>query len=159
MGYRDDRLSDEERAEAALRRALARLEEPQALDPPPALVSRTNRRLPAMTPARAAQTARTAALVQVFVRVGVVTLALLVLVAGVLSVFAGDWLARLFGDGSNGFSRTLLTLQLLAKPLWHTIGVVGTLQTVAMVALTAVGVVVWWWLVRQRPGYAMERAP
>ena len=159
MGYRDDSMSAEERAEAALRRALAQLGEPAAAEPPPALVSRTARRLPALPPAQAARAARAAALLRLLARAGITLLVALVALAGALSIVGGEWLARLFGDGSAGLSRTLLTLQLLAKPLWRSVGAVSPAQLAVGVALAAGGAALWWWLARLAPRFALERGP
>jgi hypothetical protein len=159
MGYRDDSLSAEERAEAALRRALAQLGEPATLEPPPALVSRTARRLPALSPAQAARAAQAAALMRLLTRAGAALVVALVVLAGALSMLGGEWLARLFGDGSTGLSRTLLTVQLLAKPLWRTVGAVSPAQLAVGVALVAGGAALWWWLARLAPRFALERGP
>src|SRR5436309_1056944 len=88
----------------------------------PPMRCRTARRLPAAPPAVAAgQIARRAALrfAARLAIAGVVALIALLGVAGVLG--AGGRLARLFGDGGSGLSRGLLTIQLLAKPLWHSV--------------------------------------
>ena len=159
MGHRDDSLSAEERAEAALRRALAQLGEPTTPDPPPALVSRTARRLPALPPAQAARAAHAAALMRLLTRAGVAIIVAFVALAGALSMVRGEWMARLFGDGSTGLSRTLLTVQLLAKPLWRAVGAVPPAQLAVGVALVAGGAVLWWWLARLTPRFALERGP
>lgn len=157
MGYRDDNLGADERAEAALRRALAQLGEPQALEPPPALVAHTGRRLPALTPAQAARAARTAALARACVVTLLVALALLLVVGGLAALAGSDWMVRWFGDGRTGISRTLLTLQLLAKPLWRPLGAVGLGVALVGTTLLAGGGAAWWWMVRQSPRLALER--
>jgi len=54
MGHRDDDFLNDERADAALRRVLARLGEPVQVAPPPDLVTGTARLLPSEPPALAA---------------------------------------------------------------------------------------------------------
>jgi len=160
MGYRDDDFLSDERADARFREALGRL---QALDPaapPPDLVTRTARRLPAVPPEIAArQIARRAALGLV-ARVVLAGLVALVALLGLAGVFgAGERLARLFGDGGSGISRALLTIQLLAKPLWHSVGSGGTALLVAGVVGLAGAAWLWWWALRRTPIYYTENAP
>ncbi|MFN8505171.1 hypothetical protein [Kouleothrix sp.] len=157
MGYRDDRI--DERAEQALRRALARLDEPQFAAPPPDLVSRSARRLPSQPPAVAARQAAWAAWLRLAWRATLLALALLVVALGAAALFGGDWLALRFGDGSAGLSRTLLALQLLSKPLWRAFGLAGAPQLLALAVLFAGVAALWWWLARPAPQYAMERGP
>lgn len=161
MGHRDDRLerlTPDERAEAALRRALALLDEPQLAEPPPDLVARSMRRLPNMTPAGAARVAQRLRAIRLAIRLGLLGLALLVLLLG-LAGLAGGQLALLFGDGGAGLSRALLTLQLLAKPLWRAVGSVGVAGLVSAAAALVGGAALWWRLVRQAPVFVMEHAP
>lgn len=158
MGRRDDRLTDDERAEAALRRALALLDEPALAAPPPDLVTRCARRLPAGTPAQAARAAMRAAWLRRAGRAALVGALLLVALLGSLSL-TGTHLALLFGDGGAGLSRALLTLQLLAKPLWRAVGGAGVAQVVAALAAITGGAALWWRLVRRDLIYAMEHAP
>ena len=157
MGYRDDDIVDQDRADAALRRALERL---QALDaaPPPDLVTKTVRRLPAVPPAVAARQQAQRAFLGAALRLAAALALALVLLLGIASVLgAGGRLALLFGDGGAGLSRALLTVQLLAKPLWHSLGIGGALP-LAVAAAVGAGWL-WWWMLRRTPIYSTENAP
>ena len=161
MGHRDNRLDGltaDERAEAALRRALALLGEPQLAEPPPDLVARSLRRLPNITPAEAARVIQRLAAIRLALRLGLLALALLILLLG-LAGLAGGQLALLFGDGGAGLSRALLTLQLLAKPIWRAVGSVGVAGMVSAAAALVGGAALWWRLVRRTPVFVMEHAP
>jgi hypothetical protein len=154
MGRRNDDFVDHERADRALRQLLARAGEPTQLAPPPDLVTRTMRRLPAAPPAQVARVeARRRAvrlMAGVFVVGAIVALALLGL-ADVLN--GGLRLALLFGDGGGGLSRVLLTLSLLAKPLLYTVGSVGApLLLAGGAALIGAGWL-WWRLIQRTPVY------
>jgi hypothetical protein len=158
MGYRDDDIVDQDRADAALRRALERLQALEAAPPPPDLVTKTARRLPAVPPAIAARQLARRALLGAALRLGAVVALALVLLLGVASVLGiGGRLALLFGDGGVGLSRALLTVQLLAKPLWHSLGMGGALP-VAVAAAVGAGWL-WWWTLRLTPIYSTENAP
>ncbi|MBK9941402.1 MAG: hypothetical protein IPP13_07255 [Kouleothrix sp.] len=159
MGHRDNQLTHDERAEAALRRALERLGEPQHAAPPDDLVTRTSRRLPNLPPAQAALAAARATAIRRGLRLALGgVLALIVLIGGI-SILSGEQLALLFGDGAGGLSRAVLTLQLMVKPLWRLVVSAGALQalgvTVALLA-TSAGC---WQLIRSTPIYAVENAP
>ena len=159
MGYRNDDFVNDERADAALRQALERLQALDQVAPPPDLVARTARRLPAASPAVAAsQIARRAVLgfVARSVIAGVVVLIALLGVAGVLG--GGERLARLFGDGGSGLSRGLLTVQLLAKPLWHSVGSGGAALLITGLVALACAAWLWWWTLRRTPIYYAENA-
>lgn len=156
MGYRDDFVNDDERAEAALRQMLARFDQPQPAPAPPDLVSRSARRLPSQPPAQAARAAARAVWLRAAMRAALVGLALLILGLGATALLGGDWLALRFGDGSAGLSRLLLTLQLLAKPLWRSI---GSFQLMVSITLFAGVAALWWWLARPLPQLRMERGP
>jgi hypothetical protein len=160
MGYRDDDFVDDERADTRLRQALGRLRALDQLAPPPDLVTRTARRLPAAPPAIAArQIARRAAL-RFAARVAIAGTLALIVVLGVAGVFGGGGrLARLFGDGGSGISRALLTVQLLAKPLWHSVGSGGAALVVAGMLALAGAAWLWWWALRRTPIYYTENAP
>ncbi len=132
MGYRNDDFVNDERADAALRQALERLQALDQLAPPPDLVARTARRLPAAPPAVAAG--------QIARRSG------------------GERLARLFGDGGSGLSRGLLTIQLLAKPLWHSVGSGGAALLITGMVALACACWLWWWTLRRTPIYYAENA-
>ena len=157
MGRRDNNFLDDERADAALRRLLARLGQPAQVDPPPDLVTRIARQLPTEPPALAARRMAQRAALRMAVRT--VVGAVLVLVA-LLSVWStlggGPQIALLFGDGGSGFSRVLLTLQLLAKPLLRTVGAVGLPSLLAGAAALAGAAWLWWQLVRRTPVYYAE---
>src|SRR5207249_1251499 len=82
----------------------------------------------------------------------------LISLAGIWSVLGGGpSLALLFGNGVSGLSRTLLTVELLAKPLLRTVGAGGGLWMLAgLLALVGVGWL-WWRLLRRTPVVYMER--
>jgi hypothetical protein len=157
MGYRNDDFIDDERADARLRQALERLHALNQLPPPPDLVTRTVRRLPAVPPVLAARQIVRRAAWRLVARLAISGAVALLALLGVIGVFGGgERVARLFGDGGSGVSRALLTIQLLAKPLWHSIGSGGA-------ALLTTGVVVllgaawlWWRALRRTPIYYAE---
>jgi hypothetical protein len=155
MGSRDDHFLDDERADALMRRVLARVGEPALAAPPPDLVTSTARRLPAQPPALAARLAarrRAIRLALGALAFGLVALAALIGLAGTLG---GDpRLALLFGDGASGLSRALLTLHLLAKPIVRVVGAAGVpLLLAGALALIGGG---WLWrrLLLPVPAYA-----
>ena len=155
MGSRDDNFLDDERADALMRRVLARVGEPALAAPPPDLVTSTARRLPAEPPVMAARLAarrRTTRLALSALAFGLVALVALIGLAGTLG---GDpHLALLFGDGASGLSRALLTLHLLAKPIVGAVGAAGaSLALAGALALIGGG---WLWrrLMLQAPVYA-----
>lgn len=158
MGHRDD-LLDGERADAAIRRVLARLDEPAALAPPPDLVTRTARRLPGVPPAAAARSAARRAALRAGLRLAVMGVLILVAGLGIWGAVGGQPLALLLGDGTGGLSRALLTLQLLSKPLLHTVGGLGgPLLAAGALALAGAG---WLWsmLLRRTLVQYSEQAP
>lgn len=126
MGYRDDTFIDDHRADEAIRQVLAHIGEPAFVAPPPDLVTRTLRRLPPEPPgAAAARLARQRIwrLTLTAIALGLLGLVALVSALGVLGM--GPPLAMLFGNGGSGISRTLLTFDLLAKPLLGVVGAVA----------------------------------
>jgi hypothetical protein len=159
MGRRDDFL-DDERAEDAIRRVLARLDEPSAVPSPPDLVTRTARRLPGVAPAIAARDAARAARVRLALAV-VIALALGLFAAlGIWSALgSGEQLALLFGDGAGGLSRAVLTLQLLSKPLLRAVTGAGAAALVGGLVALAAAAWLWWWLLQRTPVQYVERAP
>lgn len=159
MGSRDNNIIDDRHDEELLRRLLERSGQPAAVPPPPDLVTRTLRRLPAESPALAARAAA---------RRSVGRLAIWLALAGTLGVLGllGIWSAigggpspaLMVGDGVNGLSRALLTLELLAKPLLRTAGMGGGLLiAAALLALAGAGWL-WWQLLRRTPVVYTERA-
>ena len=126
MGSRDDRIIADERADALVRRMLARSGEPALAPPPPDLVSRSARRLPAMPPAMAVRSAARRRVARIAIGVAVLGAVALVALVGLAGVMSGNpQLALLFGDGTQGLSHTLLMLHLMAKPIVRAIGGVG----------------------------------
>jgi hypothetical protein len=153
MGRRVDDFLDDERADAAMRRVLARVSEPSQLAPPPDLVARTARRLPAEPPALAARNAARRRAIRLGLGAALAVLVALVALAGVMSAFGEARIAMLFGDGGSGLSRFLLMLQLLAKPLLRTVVAVGLPLLLGGVVVLAAAGWSWWWLLRRTPGY------
>jgi hypothetical protein len=144
MGSRNDRFIDDERADALMLRLLARSDEPTLAQPPPDLVTRTARRLPAEPPALAAQLAARRRLLRVALAAMVLGSIALIALIGLGGMLAGQpRLALLFGDGTSGVSRLLLTLYLLAKPLVRSIGAVGLPMLVALLLTLAAGGWLW----------------
>lgn len=158
MGRRDDFL-DDERADAAIRRVLARLDEPAHREPPPDLVTRTARRLPSASPALATRQAARRAALRLGLRAALFGLVALVVALGLWGALGGEQLAMLFGDGSGGLSGAILTLQLLSKPLLRTIGAAGGPLLIGGTALLAASAWLWWVLLRRTPVQYLERAP
>jgi hypothetical protein len=159
MGYRNDDFLDDERADARFRQALGRLQALDQVAPPTDLVTRTARRLPAASPEIAARRATRRAALGLAARVAIAGLVALIALLGVAGVFgAGERLARLFGDGGGGISRAVLTVQLLAKPLWHSLGSGGAALLVAGILGLAGAAWLWWWALRRTPIYYAENA-
>jgi hypothetical protein len=155
MRRRDDDFLDDERADALIRRMLARANEPTQVPAPPDLVTRTARRLPAEPPALAARHEARVRVIRLMLSAAVVALVALVALLGVMSALGGEaQIALMFGDGTSGLSRALLMLQLLAKPLLRTVGGIGAPVLLGgMVALLVAGWS-WWWLLRRTPAYS-----
>lgn len=161
MGRRDDDFLDDERADAMVRRALTRMGEPAAVPPPPDLVSRTARRLPAVPPLIAARQEARRRAVKITLGAALLSIVALAALSGILSALGlQSPVAMLVGDGGSGIGRALLMLQLLAKPLLRSFGTVAApLLVGGGVAFAAAGWV-WWWLLRRTPGFAYaENAP
>ena len=155
MGRRDNNFVNDDRADAALRRLLARIGEPTQVEPPPDLVTRTARRLPAEPPALAARRmARRRALRLGLWAAACAALALIALLGVWGTLGGGPQIALLFGDGGSGLSRALLILQLLAKPLVRTIGAAGAPLLLAGAAAVAGAGWLWWRLIRRDLSYA-----
>jgi hypothetical protein len=156
MGSRNDNFIDDERDDAALRRLLARLDQPAAVPPPPDLVTRTLRLLPSGSPAIAARNAARRTAIRL---VSLVALAGALALVGLLGIWSavggGPSLALLFGDGASGLSRILLTLELLAKPLLRTVAASGFGLLAGLVALAGAGWL-WWRLLQRTPVYYQE---
>jgi hypothetical protein len=155
MGSRDDHFLDDERTDALMRRVLARVGEPALAAPPPDLVTSTARRLPAEPPAHAARLATRRRAIRLTFGALVVGVVALVALVGLVGTLGGEpRLALLFGDGTSGLSRALLTLHLLAKPIVRVIGATSVpLLLASMFALIGGG---WLWrrLLLPAPAYA-----
>lgn len=152
MGRRDDNFIDDDQVDHAVRRMLERRSDPIQLAPPPDLVTRTLRRLPPVPPAAAAQAERWQRVQRRALGGLAGFMALMVAALSVWNVAGnGPELALVFGDGSGGISKLLLTLHLAVKPLWNTLAAAGMLAF----ALAGVAVVgggwLWWWLIRRAP--------
>jgi hypothetical protein len=158
MGSRDNHVIDDQRHDELLHRLLERSGQPTAVPPPPDLVTRTLRRLPQELPAVAGQAAARRAVRRLALRVMLAAVLALISLAGIWSVLGGGpSLALLFGNGVSGLSRTLLTVELLAKPMLRTAGAGGGLWMLAgLLALVGVGWL-WWRLLRRTPVVYMER--
>jgi hypothetical protein len=111
-----DDILDDERAEARFRDMLARFGEPADIATPPDLVTRAARRLPHIAPAQAARHGRR------WLLAGIAAAALFALLA------LGAW-AMLMVDpalaGQASVVRALLTLQLVLKPIFGILAVLG----------------------------------
>ncbi|MFL5806647.1 MAG: hypothetical protein ACJ8CR_33585 [Roseiflexaceae bacterium] len=100
MGSRDDHFVDDERADALMRRLLARANAPIP-EPPPDLVTRTARRLPAAPPALAAARAARRRMIRIAIGAAVLGAVALVALIGLAGVASGNpHLALIFGDGA-----------------------------------------------------------
>src|SRR5262249_2984759 len=147
MGSRDDHFIDDERADALMRRLLARADQPISAPPPPDLVTRTARRLPAAPPALAAANAARRRTMRIAIGTTILGAFVLVGVVGLAGVISGTpSLALLFGDGGQGLSRALLMLHLLAKPIVRAIGAVGAPLLLASALGLLAGGWLWWQL-------------
>jgi hypothetical protein len=154
MGRRDDDFLDDERVDELVRRVLARSGEPAQVPPPPDLVARTARRLPADPPVVARRRAARRGAARLFLGAALLSVVALVALSGVLSAFGlQSPIAMLVGDGESGLSRVLLMLHLLAKPLLRSFGTVAGPLLVAGVLALAAASGAWWWLLRRTPGY------
>lgn len=158
MGYRDDDINND-RADLAVRRALERLQALDPVAPPPDLVTRAARRLPNVPPAVAARQLARRRAMRLALRLAFGGVFGLCLLLGLASMFGGQGLAGVFGDGGAGVSRVFLTMQLLAKPLWHSLGSGGTALPIAGIAAVAGAGWLWRWMLRRTPIYSMENAP
>jgi hypothetical protein len=159
MGSRDDKFLDDERADAALLRLLARSGQPSHAPHPPDLVTRTLRLLPPEMPAIAARKAARRAVAGLALRCVLAGALLLIALLGIWSAFGGGaQLAMLFGNGAQGISRTLLMLELLAKPLLRTVAAAGGVWLLA--AIVVIGGAGWLGLrlLLRTPVYYVERA-
>jgi len=158
MGSRNNHVTDDHRHDELLLRLLERSGQPMAAAPPADLVTRTLRRLPQEPPAIAGRAAARRANRNLALRVALAIVLALLGLLGVWSVLGGGpSLALMFGDGVSGLSRTLLTVELLAKPLLRTAGARGGLwMLAALVALVGIGWV-WWRLLRRTPALYAER--
>jgi hypothetical protein len=155
MGSRDDHFLDDERADALMRRVLARVGEPSLTAPPPDLVTSTARRLPAEPPAQAARLASQRRAARLAFGALVFGLVALVALVGLVGTLSGDpRLALLFGDGASGLSRALLTLHLLAKPIVRALSAASVPLLVAGVLALIGGGWLWRWLLLPVPAYA-----
>jgi hypothetical protein len=155
MGSRDDHFLDDERADALMRRVLARVGEPTLAAPPPSLVTTTARRLPAEAPALAARLAARRRALRLALSAMALGLVALVALIGLAGTLGGDpRLALLFGDGSGGLSRALLTLHLLAKPIVRAVGAVGAPLLLAGTLGVIAGGWLWRRLLLPAPTYA-----
>ena len=159
MESRDNNILDDDREDAALRRMLARSGQPAPALLPPDLVTRTMRLLPTEPPAIAARNSDRRAAIGLMLRLALIIAIALVGLAGIWSAIAGGpSLAVLFGDGTSGLSRVLLTIELLAKPLLRTVGAGGALWLLAGLAAIAAAGWLWWRLLQRTPVYYAERA-
>ncbi len=155
MGRRDDDFLDDERVDAAVRRMLTRIGEPAPVPPPPDLVTRAARRLPAELPLIAARQAARRRVVKMTLGAALLSIVALVALSGIMSALGlQSPVVMLVGDGGSGLSRALLMLQLLAKPLLRSFGSVAAPLLVGGSLAFAVAGWVWWWLLRRTPGYA-----
>ncbi|GAB4193894.1 MAG: hypothetical protein OHK0022_09340 [Roseiflexaceae bacterium] len=151
MGNRHDHLLDDDRADAAIRRVLAAAGEPVQIEPPPDLVSRTLRRLPAAPPAQAARAATTRRLLRRALGFGLGALLVALALLNLLGGFSPSApLMNLLGDGNSGLGRLLLTLHLLAKPLLNSI-TMDSLLLLGSALVVLAGGWLWWSLVRRTP--------
>ena len=145
MGSRDDHFIDDERADALMRRLLARANAPILEPPPPDLVTRTTRRLPAAPPAQAAAHAARRRMLRIALGAAVLGAVALVALIGLAGVASGNpRLALIFGDGAQGLSRALLMLHLLAKPIVRVVGAAGAPLLLASICALFGGSWLWW---------------
>jgi hypothetical protein len=155
MGSRDNHFLDDERTDALMRRVLARVGEPALAAPPPDLVTSTARLLPAEPPSQAARLATRRRAARLAIGTLVFGLVALVALVGLVGTLGGDpRLAMLFGDGTSGLSRALLTLHLLAKPIVRVIGAASVPLLLAGAIALIGGAWLWRRLLLPVPAYA-----
>ncbi len=158
MGNRHDHLLDDDRADVAMRRVLASVGEPAQIEPPPDLVSRTLRRLPAAAPASVARTAAARRLLRATLALGFGALLLALALLNLLGGFSpSSPLMAMLGDGGSGIGRVLLTLHLLTKPLLRSI-TVDSLVLLGSALVALAGGWMWWTLIRRTPIAAAAEA-
>jgi hypothetical protein len=158
MGSRNDNFIDDERADALMLRLLARNDEPTLALPPPDLVTRTARQLPIEPPALAIQKATRRRLLRVALALFLLLAFALVALVGLAGMLAGEpRLALLFGDGTSGISRLLLTLHLLSKPLVRSVATVGLPSVVVLLLALLTGGWLWRRLVLAPPFAYVEK--
>lgn len=160
MGRRDDdRLTPDAdaAADAAMRRLLARYDQPAFRAPPPGLTNRVLMQLPTAPPAAAAAGARRRRRRRTALMGAAVGVAALLLALGLWGVFGdSSGPATLLGGGADGFGRLLLVLTLAAKPLVHSLLAPG-LPLLLLFGAGAVALAwLWWRLAQQSP---IERSP
>jgi hypothetical protein len=112
---------DDEPVEGEFRRVLGMYGEPSNPTPPTDFVVRTARRLPDQLPIALLRQQRFLFALRTLLFLGV---GLLVVLGAWLLLNPGP-AALLLGDGQNGISRTLLTVQLLLKPIRALVQMVG----------------------------------
>jgi hypothetical protein len=158
MGSRDNHLIDDRRHDELLLSLLARSGQPAAAPSPADLVTRTLRQLPQEPPAIAGRAFARRARRRLVLRLMLVAALGLFGVLGIWSALGGGAsLALMFGDGVSGLSRTLLTVELLAKPLLRIAGAGSGLWMLAgLLALVGIGWL-WWQLLRRTPAIYAER--
>jgi hypothetical protein len=157
MGSRDNQLLDDQRYDELLRRLLERSGQPVAAAPPPDLVTRTLRRLPQEPPASAGQIAARGARRRLALRAALAGVLGLIAMLGIANVLGGPALALLFGSGVSGLSRTLLAIELVAKPLLRTAGASGGLWMLAGLLALAGVALLWWRMLQRTPVVYAER--
>jgi hypothetical protein len=114
-------IIDDDPAESEFRRILRIYGEPTNPPAPPDLVVRSARHIPDQLPATLLRQQQF-----VFALRWAIMLALVALAAfGALIIFNGGPAATLFGTGQAGISRSLLTLQLLLKPIRALLTIIG----------------------------------
>lgn len=150
----DDELTatEEQAADEAIRRLLARYGQPTSVAPPPDLTARVLARLPDKPPAAAALAERQRRR-HVRVLVGMLLSGLLVLLIlgswGVLVNSSGP--AELLGGVTSAVGQLVLVLVLAAKPLVHVLFAPGVTLLLPGVLLVAGAVWLWWQLLLQTP--------
>lgn len=152
MGRGDDFFLDDNQADDAMRRVLTTLGELAVHTPPPNLVTRTLRRLPPEPPEAVARRAERHRRIRAAMTAAWAGLALIFAGLGLWGLLGGGLqLAALFGDGSAGLSRAILTWSLLMKPLVRSGALMNPAVLGTLLAAAAGGSWLWWWVVQRTP--------
>ncbi len=145
MGYRSDKITDDDEAadDEALRKALARYQEPAFIPTPPDLAMRVQARLHQEIPSASTIRERRVAPGPMLAWGALALLALIALFGGWGVLFDSSGPASALGELTGGPGRFVLVLTLIAKPLVHTLLAPGWAGFVIFVL--GLAILIWGW--------------